>query len=160
MNKSSLNINTGRFFPIPVIILGYLGLAFGVVSLFYSIIQGIVIVGISFILSFTTSGLEVKQTGFRHYIAFLSFRFGKWQKLEYRQISILKKRLGQRVYGGRTNISMNKIDVYYEITLLSECHRGKQKLLRLKNIDEAKVKMNEISTFLNLTPVNYNPKKK
>ncbi len=149
----------------PIIVLGYNIIAGGVIAIYVLLngdepilsVFGLIPILFGSFLSFNTSGFQVKNKKYRNFCFFFKWKIGKWKDAKLPYITILKKRMAKRTYGGRTMVSLSDINVVYEITLLSESHRTKQPILRLKNKEKATTALESISKLLNIEVCQYNP---
>ncbi len=155
--KPDLSIHTGRYFPKPIIILGYIGMAIGILCLFGSIVIGLIIIIISSYFSFNVGGFEIQNGKYRMFYYFLHFKIGKWKSNDFHNITMLMNNYVTRTYGGRAPVSVAESEIIYEITLLSETHLTKVILLYLNDFDKAKLLLKKVSDLLDVDIVKYKP---
>ncbi len=164
-NHDELLIHTGKCFPRPFLVVGYIIILFSLALIRSSIIEaeyiliilGLIVLAIGAFISFNISGFQIKNGQYRSFCYLLKYKVGEWKTTNFPNISILRKTLSTRTYGGRTNISISDKSTIYEITLLSESHITKEVLLRLKNKKQAISLSEKISKLLNVKSCNYNP---
>lgn len=153
---TKLTIHTGKYFPRPLILIGYFAMVLGVAKLIE-----ISIVGIPFIiggayLSFNLSGFEIKDGRFRNFFYLLHFKIGKWRRSDLPNIAILKRRFVRKTYGGRTPVSVTERESIYDITLLSDTQEKRIRLMKTNDLERAKVIEDQIATLLVLKKVDSN----
>jgi len=153
---SYLEMHTGKSFPRPIRMIGYICMLIGLFSISESVIIGILVVSLGAYLSFNISGFEINEGKYRHFTYFIFFRLGKWKKTEFHKITILKKILAQRTHS-RANLTITNKGTYYEITLLSDSHRKKERLIRVDEKDKARQLTDKISKLLDLEITDYKP---
>jgi len=153
-NQKKLKIHTGKYFPKPLILIGYICIIFGIIELMESILIGFTFILIGSYLSFNQAGFEIDSGRFRNFFYLLHFKIGKWQTSELPYIAIVKRRLVKKTYGGRTPVSVTEKQYIYEITLLSETQLKRLKLLRLKDIDKAKATADKIANLLKVKQID------
>jgi hypothetical protein len=159
MNKN-LIISTGKFFPKPMVLLGYIGIVFGVFSLLESWMVGSIYILLSVMLSFNTGSLEidVENKRLRNYPFLFGLKLGSWSSIkEYTEMAVLRKTISEQTFGGRTSVSVTTKDVVYDICIMDSTHRKK---LVIKQFDEKELAQKELlklSELLELKPTRYNP---
>lgn len=166
-NHEDLLVHTGTCFPRLLLVIGYIIMFFSlsvIIALiieaeYLLIILGIIGLAIGAFLSFNISGFQIKNGKYRSFCYLLKYKIGKWKTTKLPNISILRKTLSTRTYGGRTNISTSDKSIVYEITLLSKSHRTKEVLIRMKNKEQAISLLEKISKSLNVESCNYNPQR-
>ena len=159
MNEN-LKISTGKFFPKPLVLLGYVGILFGLFSLIESWVIGLVYISISVMLSFNTGTLEidVEKRRRRNFPFLFGLKLGSWSSIkEYTEIAVLRSTLSEKTFGGRTSVSVTTTDVVFDICIMNSSHRKK---LVIKQFDDKELAQNELSQLaksLQLTATKYNP---
>ena len=149
-----LKVHTGKYFPKPIVLIGYICIIFGIIELMESLLIGFTLITIGSYLSFNQAGFEIKDGRFRNFFYLLHFKIGKWQTSELSHIAIVKRRLVRKTYGGRTPVSVTEKQYVYEITLLSETQLKRLKLLRLKDINKAEATTDKIANLLNVKKID------
>lgn len=149
-----LKVHTGKYFPKPIILIGYICIIFGIIELMESLLIGLTLIIIGSYLSFNQAGFEIEDGRFRNFFYLLHFKIGKWQTSELSHIAIVKRRLVRKTYGGRTPVSVTEKQYVYEITLLSKTQLKRLKLLRLKDINQAEATVDEIANLLNVKKID------
>ena len=149
-NHTKLKIHTGKYFPRPLNLIGYIAIVMGIIKLLEFHLLGLPLILIGSYLSFNISGFEIKDGRFRNFFYLLHFKIGKWEISDLPNIAILKRRYARRTYGGRTPVSITEKAFVYDITLLSKTQDTRVKLLRVNDIDKAKALENQIAILLNL----------
>ncbi len=153
-NQTKLKIHTGKYFPRPLILIGYIGILFGVIKLIGSPLLGVPIILVGSYLSFNLAGFEIENGRFRSFFYLLHFKIGKWKTSDLPNIAILKRRFVRKTYGGRTPVSVTEKAFVYDITLLSETQATRERLLRVNHIDKAKTIENQIATLLDVKKID------
>lgn len=153
-NPNKFKIHTGKYFPKPLILIGYICIIFGIIELMESLLIGLTLIIIGSYLSFNQAGFEIVDGRFRNFFYLLHFKIGKWQTSELSHIAIVKRRLVRKTYGGRTPVSVTEKQYVYEITLLSKTQLKRLKLLRLKDINQAEATADEIANLLNVKKID------
>lgn len=153
-SQSYFAIHTGKYFPRPLNLIGYIAIVLGVIELLGSSLFGIPLILAGSYLSFNLSGFEIKNGQFRNFFYLLHFKIGKWKTSDLPNIGILKRRYARKTYGGRTPVSVREKAFIYEIALLSESLETRLKLLRVNDMDKAKVIENQIATLLDLKKID------
>ncbi len=154
INQNKFKIHTGKYFPRPLILIGYICIIFGIIELIESLLIGLTLIIIGSYLSFNQAGFEIEDGRFRNFFYLLHFKIGKWQTSELPHIAIVKRRLVRKTYGGRTPVSVTEKNHVYEIILVSETQLKRLILLRLKDIDQAKSTADEIANLLNVRKID------
>jgi len=149
-----LKVHTGKYFPKPIVLIGYICIIFGIIELMESLLIGFTLITIGSYLSFNQAGFEIEDGRFRNFFYLLHFKIGKWQTSELSHIAIVKRRLVRKTYGGRTPVSVTEKQYVYEITLLSETQLKRLKLLRLKDINKAEATTDKIANLLNVKKID------
>ncbi len=152
-NYSKLKIHTGKYFPRPLNLIGYIAIVFGIINLIESPLLGLPLIIVGSYLSFNISGFEIENGRFRNFFYLLHFKIGKWKTSNLPNIAILKRRYARKTYGGRTPVSVTEKAYVYDITLLSDTQNERVKLLRVNDIDKAKIIEDQIATLLDLKKV-------
>lgn len=152
--QTRLTIHTGKYFPRPLILIGYFAMVFGIAKLIEASMFGIPLIILGAYLSFNLSGFEIKNGRFRTFFYLFHFKIGKWRTSDLPNIAILKRRFVRKTYGGRTSASVTEKASIYDITLLSETQEKRIKLIRIDDIDKAKVIEAQIATLLDLKKVD------
>lgn len=153
-NQTTLTIHTGKYFPRPLILIGYITIVFGIVKLFESPILGLPLMIAGSYLSFNLAGFEIENGRFRNFFYLLHFKIGKWKTSDLPNIAILKRKFARRTYGGRTPVSITEKGFVYDIILLSETQETRLKLLRVSNLDKAKKIEDQIATLLDVSKID------
>ena len=153
-NQTRLKVHTGKFFPRPLNLIGYIAIVFGIIKLIESPLLGLPLIIVGSYLSFNISGFEIENGRFRNFFYLLHFKIGKWKTSNLPNIAILKRRYARKTYGGRTPVSVTEKAFVYDITLLSETQDARVKLLRVNDIDKAKVIEDQIATLLGLKKID------
>ncbi|MGZ2368394.1 hypothetical protein ACXR6G_01235 [Ancylomarina sp. YFZ004] len=153
-SHNKLKIHTGKYFPKPLNLIGYIGIIFGIIELFESPLLGFTLIIIGSYLSFNQAGFEIENGRFRNFFYLLHFKIGKWETSDLPHISILKRRFVRKTYGGRTPVSVTEKEFVYEITLLSETQKTRFKLLRINDFDKAKVLEDRIANLLGVKKID------
>lgn len=153
-SHNKLKIHTGKYFPKPFNLIGYIGISFGIIEIVESPLLGFTLIIIGSYLSFNIGGFEIQNGRFRTFFYLLNFKIGKWKTSDLPHIAILKRRFVRRTYGGRTPVSVTEKESVYEITLLSETQQTRLKLLRVNDIDKAKVLENQIANLLDVKKID------
>ncbi len=153
-NQTKLKIHTGKYFPKPLNLIGYIAIVFGIIKLIESPLLGLPLIIVGSYLSFNISGFEIENGRFRNFFYLLHFKIGKWETADLPNIAILKRRYARKTYGGRTPVSVTEKAFVYDITLLSETQDARVKLLRVNDIDKAKIIEDQIATLLNLNKID------
>jgi len=153
-NLNKLTIHTGKYFPKPLNLIGYIAIVFGILKLYESPVLGLPLIIVGSYLSFNLAGFEIKNGRFRNFFYLLHFKIGKWKTSDLPNIAILKRRFSRKTYGGRTPVSITEKAFIYDITLLSETQDARVKLLRVDDIDKARVIEDQIATLLDLKKID------
>ena len=153
-NQTKLKIHTGKYFPRPLNLIGYIAIVFGIIKLIESPLLGLPLIIVGSYLSFNISGFEIENGRFRNFFYLLHFKIGKWKTSNLPNIAILKRQYARKTYGGRTPVSVTEKAFVYDITLLSETQDARVKLLRVNDIDKAKIIEDQIATLLNLNKID------
>ena len=153
-NQTRLKIHTGKYFPRPLNLIGYIAIVFGIIKLLEFHLFGLPLIIVGSYLSFNLSGFEIEDGRFRNFFYLLNFKIGKWETSELPNIAILKRRYARKTYGGRTPVSVTEKAFVYDITLVSEKQDERIKLLRVNDIDKAKVIEDQIATLLDLKKID------
>jgi len=158
-------IKSGKCFSRPIITFGYIIIVLGAITTYRLLsrdepmlsIVGIIPILFGSFLSFNKSGFQIKDKKYRTFCYFFKWKIGKWQEAKLPYVTILKKRMATKTYGGRTMVSSSEINVVFEITLLSESHRTKQPILRFNSKEDATSTLESISKLLEVEVCQYNP---
>lgn len=159
MNEN-LKISTGNYFPRAFVYLGYVGILFGIINSFESLLLGLPVVFMGAFVSFNFGTLEIDilKKNSRVYPFLFGLKIGGWTSIsEFTEIAVLRKNVSEQTFGGRTNKSVVTQDVFYEICMLDAPHRNKFMLKRFKNKEAAEGELSEFATKLDLKIVTYNP---
>jgi hypothetical protein len=155
-NQTRLKIHTGKYFPRPLNLIGYIAIVFGIIKLLEVHLLGLPLILIGSYLSFNISGFEIEDGRFRNFFYLLHFKIGKWETSDLPNIAILKRRYVRKTYGGRAPVSVTEKAFVYDITILSETQDARVKLLRVNDIDKAKTIVNQIAILLDLKKIDKN----
>ena len=153
-NQNKLKIHTGKYFPRPLNLIGYIAMLLGIINLIESPLLGLTLIIIGAFLSFNLAGFEIENGRFRNFFYLLHFRIGKWQTSDLPHIAILKRRFARKTYGGRTPASVTEKQSIYEITLLSETQETRLKLMRVNDFDKAKDLEDMIAELLDVKKID------
>ena len=153
-NQTKLKVHTGKYFPRPLNLIGYIGIVFGIIKLIESPLLGFPILIAGSYLSFNLAGFEIANGRFRSFFYLLNFKIGKWKTSDLPNIAILKRKFARRTYGGRTPVSITEKEFVYELTLLSETQETRLKLLRVNDIEKAKDLEDRIATLLDVKKID------
>ena len=153
-NHTKLKIHTGKYFPRPLNLIGYIAIIFGIIKLLEFHLLGLPLIIVGSYLSFNLSGFEIEDRRFRNFFYLIHFKIGKWKTSDLPNIAILKRQYARKTYGGRTPVSVTEKGFVYDITLLSETQETRLKLLRVNDIDKAKILENQIAILLDLKKID------
>ena len=156
----TLKISTGKFFPKPVVLLGYVGVLFGAFSLMESWVVGLIYITVSVFLSFNTGTLEidVENQRLRNYPFLFGLKLGSWRTIkEYTEIAVLRSTLSEKTFGGRTSVSVTTTDVVFDICIMDSSHRKKLVIKQFDDKEMAQMELLKLAESLQLTPTKYNP---
>ncbi len=148
------------YFPRGVVYLGYMGIFFGIINALENIWLGAGIMGVSALISFNKSTLEIDVTEKRSrvYPFLFGFKTGSWTSLtEFTEMAVLRKNVSEKTYGGRSSKSVVTKDVFYDICLLNASHRKKFRLKRFHSKETAQEELLVFSNKLKIKSVKYNP---
>jgi hypothetical protein len=154
VNLNKLTIHTGKYFPRPLNLIGYITIIFGIIKLIESSLLGLPLIITGSYLGFNLAGFEIKNGRFRNFFYLLHFKIGRWKTSDLPNIGILKRRFARKTYGGRTPVSVTENEFIYDITLLSETQEKRLKLMRVNDIDKAKIIEDQIATLLDLKKID------
>ncbi|KAB1070523.1 hypothetical protein F6U93_01820 [Tamlana haliotis] len=146
-------------FRIPGITLFISGIIF-ICSFNKTSILGVVILLVSIPIIFTKTGilLDFNKNQIKNYIGLFNIKIGKWQLVDnYPFITLLHLNLTSR---GESISGLNFTDKYkvYRISLLSENHREKLKIIDFSELNKATIEAEKIAESFNLKFVKYSPK--
>lgn len=153
-DQAKLTVHTGKYFPRPLNLIGYIVIVFGILKLYESPVLGLSLIIVGSYLSFNLAGFEIENGRFRNFFYLLHFKIGKWETSNLPNIAILKRQFARKTYGGRTPVSTTEKTFIYDITLLSETQDTRVKLLRVNDIDKARVIEDQIATLLDLKKID------
>jgi len=153
-NHNKLKVHTGKYFPKPIILIGYICIIFGIIQLMESFLIGFTLIITGSYLSFNQAGFEIDSGRFRNFFYLFHFKIGKWRTSELPHIAIVKRRLVRKTYGGRTPVSVTEKQSIYEITLLSETQETRLKLMRVNDFDKAKDLEYKIADLLDVKKID------
>ncbi len=153
-NHTKLKIHTGKYFPRPLNLIGYIAIIFGIIKLLEFHLLGLPLIIVGSYLSFNLSGFEIEDGQYRNFFYLIHFKIGKWKTSDLPNIAILKRRYARKTYGGRTPVSVKEKAFVYDITLLSKTQDTRVKLLRVDEIDKAKDLEDRIATLLGVKKID------
>jgi hypothetical protein len=151
----------GSPLPTGVLIFSYALLLVGIIQLFDNTIVGIPIILFAGYLAFQFQGTEVdlKEKRLRFYTSFLGIRFGKWQPLEsFPFICVIKRKTAKRTYAPSMQ-SVDEINDFYSVVILSKNHRTKLVLVNKGDFTACAAQAEDISKAFELPVVQYNPQR-
>lgn len=105
------------YFPLPIVIFGIALIGAGLFSL-QETYWALLLLPFGAILSFSSSGIEIKQGMYRTYTSILFFRTGKWEKNIFKYLTYSRADVRARMYGG-SSASFLASDVQYTFYLLT-----------------------------------------
>ena len=154
-----INNRLGFSFPIILVVGGGLLTIAGIISSIENPLIGVplIIVGIFFWSSSYGFQIDGSQEQFREYGSMFGIKKGKWYPLEYvPYISVLKSRIGMRIYSA-SSYSTTKMDDSYQVCLLNKTHRKKVVVKEFENREQAIRYAEKISSQFNKPVVTYSP---
>ena len=158
--KTEVSISTGKYFPKPFVLLGYIGVLFGAMGLAESVITGIPIILASIFISFNKGTLEIDVINQRlkNYPFLFGLKLGSWVSIKaFKEISVLRINVSDTTYGGRTNKHVTVQNVFFDLYLLDSTHTKKLAIHRSKNYKSAMAVAEMIAGKTNMKVVKYQP---
>lgn len=158
MNKL-LDLKTGNFAPLPVVIVGYLFMAIGLMYTFTVGAGFIVLALFGGLLSFTHFGVLINTNDktYKQYTSVYWVKFGKWKSIdEYPYLTILEV-TEKRVTRSLSNSGFATRNMVFRVTLLNHNHYKKLLLKQLKDRDKAHELAEELARGLEIEKVIYSP---
>ena len=154
-----LTHNFGFSFPMPLIIIGYVAILGGFVTLFENPIVGLLMLFVGGFIALSTHGTQINTITkqYRGYGSYYGIKTGEWKPLEdFPFLSVLSGRSGQTVYD-MTNQSTTSITNYVNVCLLSPDHRKRVVIQKFESAEPATEYAKTLSTILEVPIVRFNP---
>lgn len=154
-----INHRIGFSFALPVVIVGVIIILAGLISAIESPILGVVLIlaGSFIITSSYGTQIDVDKNQFREYGSIFGIKNGEWKSLnKMPNITVLKNRIGVRVYS-QSNRSTVNTDDSYEVCLLNESHRAKVTIQKFETEHQALKYGEQLASKLKKEVVHYNP---
>jgi len=148
-----LTYKTGPFFPKSFQYLGLVGIIFSIATFTEYPIRGLVIILVGILIFTTVSGIQLnpKDRLYRSYTSILKLKFGQWYSIEkFPFIAIIRSRVSETIYGGRSMLSTTSTVNYFDICLLSSNHRDKIVIKKFEELDKSTSELYKLSEVLNV----------
>jgi hypothetical protein len=158
--KTEIHISTGKYFPKPLVLLGYIGILFGLLGLRESILTGLTISTVSALISFNqgTLVIDVVNQRLKNYPFLFGLKLGSWISIKpYTEIAVLRMNVSERTFGGRTNKSVIDKKVFFDIYLLDSSHTKKLVINRYTDYESAIEVAESLAAQISKRFTKYNP---
>ena len=158
--KTNVHISAGKYFPKPLVLLGYIGVLFGLVGLQESVLFGLAIISVSILISFNKGTLEIDVVNERlkEYPFLFGLKLGSWISIKpYTEIAVLRMNVSETTYGGRTAQYVTERKVFFDVCLLDSTHIKRLVIKRCKDSESAKEIAEMLASKINKTFTKYNP---
>lgn len=148
-----------KLFPPNIFFWGYVFILLGLIITVSRPLIGLGLLILGGFVAFTSTGIQIetKEKKYKEYISYFGLKKGTWNPIDkFKYIAVLSKTLSQTSYS-RGQVAMSIKEKAFDICLLSDDHRLKITMKRLKDegqsIDEAK----KLAELLNITFTTYSP---
>ena len=158
--KTNVHISAGKYFPKPLVLLGYIGVLFGLMGLQESVLTGLAIILVSVFVSFNkgTVEIDVVNQRLKEYPFLFGLKLGIWISIKpYSEIAVLRKNVSETTYGGRTSQYVTDRKVFYDVYLLDSTHTKKLVVKRCKDSESAVEIAKMLASKTDKTITKYNP---
>lgn len=152
--------NFGKVFPSAAVFCGYIFMIFGLFSLLFGSLLGIVILILGGFGVFTATGVEIDIANrqFRPYTSYFGFKSGQWKGLlNYPYLCVFKSTKKFTMFS-QANVSTSYTETGFDIFLLNQSHRERVLVSIANTKEDAIAAANVLASQLKIEVVQFNPK--
>lgn len=156
-----INFKTTYLFTLPLRLFGYLFIVVGLIATVNRGVGFIILAVLGIYLSFSRYGVlfDIDNKRFKEYTSYLWMKTGTWKSISgYPYLTVLTITEKQSIRSLSNNSTVSR-EVVYRITMLSENHFEKIRLIQMSTKSEAAEECERLADLLGLEKVVYSPTK-